>query len=268
MYTKVGGSVFKTTEKRYKECNEVEDAIKIGSIDFEAFDENEVSSSAVTITEVEVFGKKCKKYEIVGYEGAFFVTNVLNRKQQVELAYSSLSESLRPPNRTNLHCHYNNADIAEKLQSIWASDGPALDGLEIKNNKEEESGNNMISKRPYRFDFDSCNIAHAESSNLAKHKRCHSVGEGPKKQQGKQGKRKKPHHAGNRIPSHLTLSKVRWATLGYQYNWTERSYSKHEFVPFPEQLGGLAQLLAHSCSRYGIFRGVYLYTISMSRDAW
>ena len=51
----------------------------------------------------------------------------------------------------------------------------------------------------------------------------------------------------NKLPSNLTLSKVRWATLGYQYNWTERSYTPDQFVSFPEQLGLLAEHLAESC---------------------
>lgn len=45
-----------------------------------------------------------------------------------------------------------------------------------------------------------------------------------------------------------TLSRVRWATLGYQYNWTERSYSKSNFVPFPARLSAFARELALRCS--------------------
>lgn len=44
-----------------------------------------------------------------------------------------------------------------------------------------------------------------------------------------------------------TLSRVRWATLGFQYNWTERSYSKSKFVPFPARLCSFAQELALRC---------------------
>lgn len=208
MYAKVGESEFRTQERRYKGCKSVQEAIAFGALSFDHIEDVDIDTSLLNVSTVRVFGKECQMYELVGHEGAFVVTNVLNRKQQVELAYSSLNESLRPPNRTNLHCHYNEDEIQSKLQSIWSSDGPCLDSLVIHSN-----GSNANASSPDGTDGDS-------NRNKSKNK--------------SNNKNKSKNDKGNRIPSNLTLSKVRWATLGYQYNWTERSYSRQQFVPFPQ----------------------------------
>lgn len=57
----------------------------------------------------------------------------------------------------------------------------------------------------------------------------------------------KKNQAKNRLPLGSTLSKVRWATLGYQYNWTERSYSPDRHVSIPLQIRSLASVIAETC---------------------
>jgi len=32
------------------------------------------------------------------------------------------------------------------------------------------------------------------------------------------------------------ISRIRWVTLGYQYNWTQRAYQRENYVPFPQNL--------------------------------
>lgn len=36
--------------------------------------------------------------------------------------------------------------------------------------------------------------------------------------------------------------KLRWITLGYQYDWTNRCYKKEHYVPFPEELHKMARI--------------------------
>lgn len=48
------------------------------------------------------------------------------------------------------------------------------------------------------------------------------------------------------IDKSLVLSKVRWVTLGYQYDWTSRSYNRENYVPFPVALGRLCKELTAS----------------------
>ena len=48
------------------------------------------------------------------------------------------------------------------------------------------------------------------------------------------------------IDKSLVLSKVRWITLGYQYDWTSRTYSRENYVPFPVALGQLCKELTAS----------------------
>ena len=48
------------------------------------------------------------------------------------------------------------------------------------------------------------------------------------------------------IDKSLILSKIRWITLGYQYNWTSRTYDKEEYVPFPDKIAKLCIELTES----------------------
>lgn len=50
------------------------------------------------------------------------------------------------------------------------------------------------------------------------------------------------------------LSKIRWITLGYQYNWTLRSYNRDEHVCFPAKLGNICKELNESASNVTKFK--------------
>jgi DNA alkylation damage repair protein AlkB len=219
MYTEISGvSAFKQAEKQYKAAESVQDAKSLGAWDFgldsESIDVDVApgSADAVSVCDVEALGRKCKAYSLAGYEGAFIIPGVLSRAQQVELAYLSLSESLAPPNRTNLHCHYTSDQIDSKLRNIWREDGPELDDVHVP-----------------------APVPPVEAS-AASWAQAQTVFATP-------GSSPAP----ARIPAHLTLSKLRWATLGYQYDWTARSYEHSAFVPFPAQLGRLSAHLACAC---------------------
>lgn len=54
-----------------------------------------------------------------------------------------------------------------------------------------------------------------------------------------------------KLPKHTTLSRVRWVTLGYQYDWTARKYYEDAFVPFPAELAAF-------CSHIGELLGEWV----------
>ena len=223
------GGAFKAAEKLYKACSTVDDALALGAIDLASTTAG--TAYDMSISEVEVFGQRHKAYSLTGYDGAYVIAGVLPRAKQVELAYSALSESLAPPNRTNLHCHYAPEQIESDLHDIWRRDGPSLDDLDVGDGTEYSAAAADGTVHPTTvFSRDSSN-----SSN--------SSGSGSSKRKGKDGRV----HDGYRIPAHLTLSKVRWATLGYQYDWTARSYERSAYCPFPAQLGELAATFAAAC---------------------
>ena len=204
-YDTLGHSAFKAAERQFKACATVNDAIDLlNCIDFAIHDASNCESIQRS-TEETVLNRKCTVHTLVSHDGLFILKNALSVQQQMELAYCALNESLSPPNRTNLHCHYDENEIAEKLQNIWSRDGPELD------------------------DFCASDGISNGTTNEQRKRKKGDLYEGP------------------RLPCHLTLSKVRWATLGYQYDWTARSYHKEQFVPFPEQLGDFSRLLAEAC---------------------
>ncbi len=205
---------FKAAEKRFKACSSLDDSLALGAIDLSS--SSVAATRNMTISEVEVFGQRHKAYMLDGYDGAYIISGVLPRAKQVELAYSVLSESLAPPNRTNLHCHYTPEQIESDLQDIWRRDGPSLDDLDVGDEPKADDA--------------AATISSSSSSSSSKRK-----GKGSRI------------HEGPRLPAHLTLSKVRWATLGYQYDWTSRSYERSAYCPFPKQLGELAARLATAC---------------------
>ena len=50
-----------------------------------------------------------------------------------------------------------------------------------------------------------------------------------------------------REPTGSLFSKLTWATVGYQYQWTERVYDPERRSPFPEELSRLSADLAAAC---------------------
>lgn len=50
--------------------------------------------------------------------------------------------------------------------------------------------------------------------------------------------------ANDQPPKSVLLSKLRWATLGYQYNWTDRSYNQKDWNRFPPDLAVLCERFA------------------------
>jgi alkylated DNA repair protein alkB family protein 1 len=208
-------SAFREAEKKFKNTVYVEDALELGAVDLHF---NSGGSGVVQSSRCTLFGKECNKHVLEGYEGLTIITDCLTEKQQVELSHHSLSESLAPPNRTNLHCHEITDEMKSVLQSsIWRCDGPKLD-LDDARAYERSAGPDTTRRS------------------------------GVKKSTNKKQKREiVSNGALFRMPSGTTLSKVRWATLGYQYNWTERSYSADQHVSFPSQLGELAVKIAEKC---------------------
>ena len=171
----------------------------------------------------------------------YFLSCALTTKQQRELAYCALNESLSPPNRTNLHCHYSEDEVAVKLQDIWRRDGPRLDSFAVPavNREKQRQQQQQYQQQSHRQHQDKWQRMEQDMGKEM---------EKNKKEQAPQRKRKKNECAeGPRLPPELTLSKVRWATLGYQYDWTARTYHKEQYVPFPAQLGEFSQLVASAC---------------------
>jgi alkylated DNA repair protein alkB family protein 1 len=58
-------------------------------------------------------------------------------------------------------------------------------------------------------------------------------------------------HSENVHHSKTLLNQLRWITLGYHYNWTQRTYDKNHYSPFPENLSELTVSLA-KCVGYRI----------------
>ena len=50
-----------------------------------------------------------------------------------------------------------------------------------------------------------------------------------------------------KLPKSMSImGKMRWVTLGYQYDWSERKYYPEAFVPFPSQLADLCKELGQA----------------------
>ena len=172
-------SSFRRMEKLVKTCASVADAVsQAGALDLSGLGGQ--APAGCVCRQLELWGRECDEFSFDAYPGVHVLCGALSRKQQVELAYNSLADSLAPPNTTNLHAHWDAAKRHE-LDAIWSTDGPLLDKADT-------------------------------------------------------------------LPTSCTLSHVRWATLGFQYNWTERSYSRDNFVPFTPRLAEMAATLARSCS--------------------
>ena len=215
-------SAFKRKEKLFKACANVAEAVSLGgALDLHRFglDSAAALPNSLTLRTLDDCGVE---FSFRDYPGVFVLCHCLDRRTQIELAHHSLRESLSPPNATNLHAHWDSSKRAQ-LDAIWAEGSPALDG-DGDSDGDDESDEHEAEEEEA--------IARASKS----------------KGGGKGGGREE-----TGPPRGSVLSRVRWATLGYQYNWTERSYSKSRFVPFSAQLAQLAQRLAHACSsRYSL----------------
>ena len=53
-----------------------------------------------------------------------------------------------------------------------------------------------------------------------------------------------------KLPKSMSImGRMRWVTLGYQYDWTERKYYPEAFVPFPSQLADLCKELGQALGK-------------------
>ncbi|KAI9145266.1 hypothetical protein BKA69DRAFT_1035405 [Paraphysoderma sedebokerense] len=48
------------------------------------------------------------------------------------------------------------------------------------------------------------------------------------------------------LPPSILLARLRWHTLGYQYNWSNKTYFTHQMYPFPDDLNLLIKAIADS----------------------
>ena len=184
-------SAFKIKEKLFKACANVHEAVaRGGALDLQHLVDE---SPGLVRKHLELWGRSIVEFSFLDYPGVHVLCDSVGRRQQVELTYHSLRNSLSPPNTTNLHAHWDSSRLAE-LDAIWETDGPLLDPTST--------------------------IADDASTSVS----------------------------ALRLPRSCVLSRVRWATLGYQYNWTDRSYDRDRHVPFSLQLATAASQLASATS--------------------
>lgn len=188
-------SAFKAKEKLFKACVDVDDAVaRGGALDLQRLADAADDRTGLVRKHIELWGRSIVEFSFNAYPGVHVLCDSVGRRQQVELTYHSLRNSLSPPNTTNLHAHWDSSRLSE-LDAIWDTDGSLLDLTST--------------------------TADDASTSVSAHLQ---------------------------LPRSCVLSRVRWATLGYQYNWTDRSYDRDRHVPFSPQLATAVSQLASATS--------------------
>ncbi|KAL2903657.1 Alpha-ketoglutarate-dependent dioxygenase alkB [Bienertia sinuspersici] len=131
------------------------------------------------------------------HPGFYFIPGALSIEQQGQWIRESLLSFPQPPNRTNHNAHYG------PLQDLFAAAGDEKILVEVEDSPEESVSPNCSQAQRWNFIDKMCNVSLKG-------------------------------YGGNSIMASVLLRKLRWSTLGLQFDWSKRNYDitlPHNKIP-------------------------------------
>ncbi|KAG2184672.1 hypothetical protein INT43_000585 [Umbelopsis isabellina] len=173
--------------------------------------------------------RKQKAYIHTDIDGLIFIPNPFTAAAQRKLVYNCLHNYTQSPNLSNLDAHY---DIP--TPGVW--------NLHVTNQKSNNEDSNVDSicrkESPKRQKTDNG----YQNSDLVN-------ATDQKSRPDNQNESRKSSNSALK-PSEL-VKKLRWVTLGYQYNWTTKVYDFDNPVEFPSEAGNLSVAVAKAAEGLG-----------------
>ncbi|KAJ2956065.1 hypothetical protein NQZ79_g8042 [Umbelopsis isabellina] len=173
--------------------------------------------------------RNLKAYIHTDVNGLIFIANPFTAAAQRKLVYHCLHNYTQSPNLSNLDAHY---DIP--TPGVW--------NLHATNRKSNNNNSDVDAIRrresPKRQKTDD-GYLNADQSNV----------DNQQPRPDNQSELKKSRDSALK-PSDL-VKKLRWVTLGYQYNWTTKVYDFDNPVEFPREAGDLSVAVAKAVEGLG-----------------
>ena len=169
-------------------------------------------------------------YGLAGFPGFLYAPQALSQDLQRELVYRAVSEYCERPNATNIDlCPPKETEEPNYHESMWDL-------------WKEESG-----LKPDRLeDTAGTPEGRCEKTNKRNSEQCGDLKVQVKRQ--KNSTKKMP--AQKKVlarAKYRSFKKLSWATMGYHYDWTERSYNEDAKSSMPELISLLSSYFARTC---------------------
>ncbi len=171
---------------------------------------------------ISLWGNEKKVLKFEQFEGFYLIKNAIPPSIQKEMVELALTEWVRPPNVNNLDSHFelNSAGIWNEFVQ-WKSDSsncsePSIKRRLFENVSPIRYGSNEEKKQAVVSVYD-------PKTNL--------MIDSPVDHMLKN----------DDVPVSKVLNRLRWATLGHQYNWSKKEYHFDRVPPFPERLWQVSQ---------------------------
>jgi DNA alkylation damage repair protein AlkB len=161
--------------------------------------------------------KDAKLFTLSGCQmpsGFYVMTGALSTELQLDIAERAVEEYSQ-----SAHTNLTNLHLQSKIESESKSKSSLDSSVEVKNEDEPLQANN--GHQVQATSVESCEEALEQLRNLWRR----SVRE---------------------CNDFRSFKKLRWASLGYHYDWTCRMYKENAKSPFPENLSQICQSLASS----------------------
>lgn len=180
-----------------------------------------VSLTDCPSTEVEIFGLSKSCYTFKGFDGLVLIKNAVPIEMQRQLVVSSLEEYSKPPNVSNLDSHFH-----LDPRGVWNQFVDSRkDRVEImikkrvfvKDDKMLEDGKTIVSV----YDPACGIVIDSPVSSIQNH---------------------------NDVALSKVLLRLRWVTLGLQYDWSKKEYHFERDPPFPDVIAEISKCVVDATS--------------------
>ncbi|CAO3686307.1 unnamed protein product [Umbelopsis ramanniana] len=178
--------------------------------------------------------------------GLIFIPNPFTESAQRQLIYNCLQKYTQAPNSSNLDAHYE-----IPAEGIWNSYTNSLqrasneDGDEFLI-KRKISSNNGQKITESADPYDTPPTSGQQNKSTVKE---------PSNIETELDSKASPHAASELLHPSELVRKLRWVSLGYQYNWSEKSYFFDRPIPVPEEAAKLSIAIAKAVEGIGYRQG-------------
>ena len=196
------------------------------------FDESIFTAGSSRKVTLQLWGRELVADIYDGHEGFFLVKNAIPIEMQQELAREALQEWARPPNVCNLDMHFKlpPSGIWNTYKQFMES-GAGLDSVPMVSKRRFSDSTTEYSMghglKPQGFD----RVEFCEQSLINASKDTEFVID----ETTKLAIDKPVDNMLNQSDAPITkvLPRMRWLTLGHQYDWTKKEYHLDRVPPFP-----------------------------------
>jgi len=201
--------------------------------------------------EIDTDQRRTTAYIYADIEGMIFIPNPFTEMAQRQLIHHCLHKYTQPPNLSNLDAHY---DIpSDGVWNLYTKDCDRTDkvraeGRVIRRNSESPKRQKTLS------------VSDGDKETSTKKPTENHTSPSMTKNEDDQtfkGSSDEKTSSSTSTPTEL-VKKLRWVTLGYQYNWTSKVYDFDNLVAFPNEAGDLSIAVAKAVEGIGYYKdGVF-----------